>query len=275
MTHRTILITGCSSGIGLASARMLKARGWRVFATARTHADLVRLRADEGLDAIPLELRDPASIADCAATVLEQCGGRLDALFNNAAFGQVGAMEDITAAVLRDQLEVNVIGTHDLTRAIIPAMRRAGSGRIVMCSSVLGLTAGPFRGAYSASKFALEALSDSLRIELLGTGISVSLIEPGPIRTRFVPTALASFRTTVDIEGSPHRAAYISRLASMEKGGKETFKLEPDAVARKLVHAVESSRPQRRYYVTVVTYLAAAAKRFAPPFLLDRILRAM
>lgn len=275
MRQRTILITGCSSGIGLASARLMKARGWKVFATARTTADLERLQVEEAVEAVPLELRNEQSIAECAATVLERCSGRLDALFNNAAFGQVGAMEDISAALLRDQIEVNVIGTHELTRRIIPAMRRTGSGRIVMCSSVLGLTAGPYRGAYSASKFALEALSDSLRLELLGSGISVSLIEPGPIRTRFLPTALTGFKANIDIEGSPHREAYVARLASMERGGKETFKLEPEAVARKLVHAVESRRPRRRYYVTVLTYLAAAAKRFAPPPLMDRILRGM
>lgn len=275
MTQRTILITGCSSGIGLASARTLKARGWKVFATARTPTDLERLRVEEGVEAIPLELRDEASIATCATTVLESCSGRLDALFNNAAFGQIGAMEDISAAVLRDQIEVNVIGTHELTRRIIPAMRRAGSGRIVMCSSILGLTAGPHRGAYSASKFALEALSDSLRLELRGSGIFVSLIEPGPIRTQFLPTALAGFRANIDIEGSPHRDAYLARLTAMEHGGKTTFKLEPEAVVRKLIHAVESRRPRRRYYVTILTYLAAAAKRFAPPPLMDRILQSM
>lgn len=275
MTQRTILITGCSSGIGLASARTLKARGWKVFATARTPADLERLRVEEGVEAITLELRDETSIATCAATVLERCGGRLDALFNNAAFGQIGAMEDISAALLRDQIEVNVIGTHELTRRIILAMRRAGSGRIVMCSSVLGLTAGPYRGAYSASKFALEAMSDSLRLELRGSGIFVSLIEPGPIRTRFLPTALAGFKANIDIDGSPHRDAYLARLTAMESGGKATFKLEPEAVARKLIHAVESRWPRRRYYVTVLTYLAAAAKRFAPPPLMDRILQSM
>lgn len=246
-----------------------------MFATARTPADLTRLQTEEGLEAVELELRDEASIARCASLVLERCGGRLDALFNNAAYGQVGAMEDISAALLREQLEVNVIGTHELTRRIIPAMRLAGGGRIVMCSSVLGLTAGPYRGAYCASKFALEALSDSLRLELRDSGIWVSLIEPGPIRTQFLPTALAGFRANIDIEGSPHRDAYRARLASMDRGGNGTFKLEPEAVARKLLHAVENSRPRRRYYVTVLTYLAAAAKRFAPPPLLDRILRSM
>ena len=246
-----------------------------MFATARASADLERLSAEEGLEAIALELRDEASIAQCAAATLERCNGRLDALFNNAAYGQVGAIEDIPAAVLREQIEVNVIGTHELTRRIIPAMRRAGSGRIVMCSSVLGLAPAPFRGAYCASKFALEGLTDALRLELHGTGIKVSLIEPGPINTRFVPTALTHFRNRIAIETSPHRDTYRQRLQAMEAGGRSTFKLEPEAVAAKLVHALESPNPRRRYYVTTLTYITAAAKWLAPAALFDAILRRM
>jgi NAD(P)-dependent dehydrogenase (short-subunit alcohol dehydrogenase family) len=272
MTQRTILITGCSSGIGLASARMLKARDWRVLATARTAADLARLRDEHGLEALPLELRDAAGIAACADEALQRCDGRLDALFNNAAFGQIGAVEDLSADLLRDQLEVNLVGTHDLTRRIIPAMRRAGAGRIVMCSSVLGLVSGPYRGAYTASKFALEGLSDAMRLELRGTGIHVSLIEPGPIRTRFLETALANFRASIDIEGSPHADVYKQRLATMERDGKTAWKLAPEAVAKRLVHAVESKRPKRRYYVTAQTHLAAAARRLLPASLLDTLL---
>jgi len=273
MTQRTILITGCSSGIGLASARLLKARGWRVIATARSAEDLARLRTEEGLTALQLELRDEASIAECTTRALELGSGRLDAVFNNAAYGQVGAVEDLPAQVLRDQFQVNVVGTHELTRRIIPAMRRAGSGRIVMCSSVLGLVAAPYRGAYVASKFALEGLTDTLRLELGGTGIAVSLIEPGPIRTRFVETALAGFRRTIDIDASPHRDAYHRRLAAMEQGGRTTFKLEPEAVARRLIHAVEAPRPRRRYYVTLQTSLAATARRLLPGAALDAILK--
>lgn len=273
--RRSILVTGCSSGIGLASARLLKARGWRVLATARSADDLARLERDEGVEAIRLELADPASIAACADAVLARTSGRLDALFNNAAFGQVGAVEDLSADVLRRQFEVNVVGWHDLTRRLIPAMRAQGHGRIVQCSSVLGLVATPYRGAYCASKYAVEALSDALRIELVGTGIHVALIEPGPIRTRFVATALAEFKRSIDIAGSPHRATYEARLASMEKGGKETFKLEPEAVAEKLVHAVESPRPKLRYFVTTPTYLAAALRRLLPARLLDHVVARM
>jgi NAD(P)-dependent dehydrogenase (short-subunit alcohol dehydrogenase family) len=272
MSKKTILITGCSSGIGLASARMMKARGWQVFATARKAADLDRLRMVEGLEAVPLELADQASIAACAASVLRQTGGRLDALFSNAAFGQVGAVEDLSADLLRRQMEVNFIGTHELTRLVIPAMRKQKSGRIVQCSSVLGLVTGPFRGAYSASKYALEGLTDAMRMELRGTGICVSLIEPGPIRTRFLETALEMFKANIDTTASPHKESYARRIASMETGGKSTFKLEPEAVALKLVHAVESARPKIRYFVTAPTYIAAMVKRTFPDRLADAVI---
>lgn len=275
MTARTILITGCSSGIGLASAKMMKARGWRVLATARRPEDLAMLRTEVGVDAIALELADPESIAACAEAALSLTGGSLDALFNNAAYGQVGAVEDLTPETLRRQIEVNVIAQHDLTRRLVPAMRRQGHGRIVQCSSVLGLVAAPFRGAYCASKFALEGLSDAMRIELAGAGIRVSLIEPGPIRTRFVENALANFLSTIDIAGSPHRALYEIRLARMREGGNDAFKLEPDAVAARLVHAVESPRPKSRYYVTKPTYFAAAVKRIAPQGAIDWFVQRM
>lgn len=275
MTGRCILITGASSGIGLASARIMKARGWRVLATARAPDDLQRLEKDAGVEALSLELSDPASIAACASEALVRTDGKLYALFNNGAFGQVGAVEDLSADVLRRQLEVNVIGAHDLTCRILPAMRANGAGRIVQCSSVLGLVSGIYRGAYCASKFALEALTDALRLELRDTGIRVSLIEPGPIRTRFVETALANVKKTVDIDASPHRDAYLARLAAMEAGGSSTFKLEPEAVAAKLVRAVESARPKARYYVTTPTYIAAVLRRVLPTVLLDRVLLRM
>jgi NAD(P)-dependent dehydrogenase (short-subunit alcohol dehydrogenase family) len=269
---RSILITGASSGIGLAAATMLKQRGWRVLATARKPEDLARLR-DLGVDALPLELADPASIAACAIQALHLTDGKLSALYNNAAYGQVGAVEDLSADVLRHQFEVNVIGTHDLTRRIIPAMRANGSGRIIQCSSVLGLMASPYRGAYCASKFALEGLTDALRMELHGTGIHVSLIEPGPIRTNFVPTALAVLKATIDMKGSAHADTYARRLASMETGGKNAFKLEPEAVVKRLIEALDSPRPKARYFVTVPTYVAAVLKRLLPTFALDPFAR--
>lgn len=262
---RSILITGCSSGIGLDGVRTMKARGWRVIATARKPEDIARIRAEEQVDVLPLELADPASIAACADAALALTGGKLDAIFNNAAFGQPGAVEDITPAILREQFEVNVIGTHDLTRRIIPAMRRHNAGRIVQCSSILGFVAVSYRGPYCASKHALEALSTCMRLELADTGIKVSLIEPGPIRSRFVESAMERFVTHIDIEGSPHREKYLARLEAMKAGGQSVFKLEPSAVSKRLIHACESASPQRRYYVTTPTYLAAAFKRLLPP----------
>lgn len=266
---KSILITGCSSGIGLDAARTLKARGWRVFATARNPEDMDRLAKADGLEVLHLELADPSSIATCAITTLERANGKIDAIFNNAAYGQPGAVEDLTPAVLRQQVEVNLIGTHDLTRRLIPAMRRNGSGRIVQCSSVLGFVAVGYRGAYCASKFALEALSIALRQELAGTGISVSIIEPGPIRSNFVATAVRALRGNIDIETSPHREKYLVRLAAMETGGKQTFKLEPAAVTAKLIHALESPRPRRRYLVTAPTHFAAVAARLLPAAAMD------
>lgn len=269
MTRKTILITGCSSGIGLASARIMRGRGWRVLATVRTDEDYARVSSELGVEVLRLDLGDPALIARCADEALRLSDGQIDALFNNGAYGQVGAVEDLSADVLRRQMEVNLIGTHDFTRRFIPAMRARGAGRIVQCSSVLGFVSVPYRGAYCASKFALEALSDAMRHELGGTGIHISIIEPGPIRTRFVEHALENFRSTVDIETSAHRETYMARLAAMEQGGKSTFKLEPEAVAFKLVHAAESARPKRRYKVTIPTYLAAAGKRVLPASLAD------
>lgn len=270
---RSILITGCSSGIGLAAAEGMKARGWQVFATARRDEDLARLRDEVGVDAVELELRDPASVAQCAENVLAATHGRLDAVFNNAAVGQIGAIEDLTADVLREQFEVNFIATHDLTQRLIPSMRAQGSGRIVQCSSVLGFITAPYRGAYCASKFALESLSDALRHELHGTGIHVSLIEPGPIRSRFVDHAMEKLQANVDIEGSHHRDIYHARLEKMRQGGASRFKLGPEAVVKKLIHAVESRRPKTRYYVTTPTYIAAAAKWALPSVVSDWLSR--
>lgn len=273
-TTRSVLITGCSSGIGLAAARTLKSRGWRVLATARKPADLERLAREDGLETIACELSDQASIAACADEALQRTGNKLDALYNNAAYGLIGAMEDISADQLRSHFEVNVIAAHELTRRIVPAMRAQGHGRIVMCSSVLGFMSGPYRGAYSASKFALEALSDALRIELRSANIQVSLIEPGPIETEFMPSTLAMFRKTIAVEVSPHRAYYLRRMKEMEQGQGATsrFKLGPEAVVAKLIHALESPRPRARYRVGLPTHAAAILKRVFPDSVLDRII---
>lgn len=269
--EQSILITGCSTGIGLEAARTLKNRGWRVLATARRPADLERLEREHGLEALALELKDEGSIARCADEALRRTDGKLYALYNNAAYGVIGAMEDIPAAVLRDQLEVNVIAANELTRRIVPAMRREGRGRIVMCSSVLGIVSGPYRGAYAASKFALEALSDSLRVELRPAGIHVSLLEPGPIETHFLATTVSTFASQVETERSAHKEAYDRRLANMQSGKSSPFKLGPEAVVAKLVHALEAPRPRSRYRIGLMTKGAYLLKRLLPDALLDRV----
>jgi len=242
-----------------------------VFATARKPEDLARLKDEDGFESLYLDYAEPESIAAVADQVLDATGDALTALFNNGAYGQPGAVEDLRPEVLRAQLEVNVIGWLDLTRRIIPAMRARHEGRIVFCSSVLGLIAAPYRGAYCASKFAVEALGDTLRMELAGTGIHVSLIEPGPIATRFIEHALEAYRRNIDMEGSPHREIYRARLAQMEAGGQKAFKLPPEAVAAKLVHALEAKRPKARYYVTFPTYAVAILRRLLPTGALDAV----
>ena len=269
--NRTILITGCSSGIGYACAIGMKARGWRVFATARKDEDLKRLEA-EGLEALYLDYTDTGSVAACAAEVLRRSGGRLDALFNNGAYGQPGAVEDLTRAVLEEQFACNVFGWHQLTAACLPLLRANGGGRIVHCSSVLGLVALKWRGAYSASKFAVEALADTLRLELRGSGIFVSLIEPGPITSRFVETSLKNFDRNIDVTKSHYQNAYERQRARLGKGGSNRYKLGPEAVLEKLVHAVESRRPHARYHVTRPTTYMAIARRVLPQRLLDYVL---
>jgi NAD(P)-dependent dehydrogenase (short-subunit alcohol dehydrogenase family) len=270
---RTILITGCSSGIGHAAALGLKARGWRVFAAARREEDCASLRS-EGLESVRLDYRDAGSIATAFDDVLRLSGGRLDALFNNGGYAQAGALEDMPTDLVRAQFETNVFGWHDLTRRVIPVMRRQGGGRIVFCSSVLGFAGARFRGAYVASKFAIEGLADSLRLELHGTGIHVVLIEPGPINSRFRHTALAEIDRTIDIEASVHRDAYRLELARRARGESSSpFRQPPEAVVRKLVHALESRRPKLRYRVTFPTGVGWYLKRVLPSRAMDWVIR--
>jgi len=267
-----VLVTGCSSGIGRCAARVLKGRGYRVLATARKADDLAAL-AEEGLDAVALDLGDGDSVAAAAEAVLAVTEGRLYGLFNNAAYGQPGAVEDLSREALSAQLAVNVVGTVDLTARLLPAMRRAGAGRIVMNSSVLGYVALPYRGAYAASKHALEGITDALRLELTGSDIHVSLIEPGPIRSAFRDNARAAHARHVDGAASAHRAAYDRMAARLDAEGREPpFSRPPEAVARCLVHALEARRPRARYRVTVPAHLLYALKRVLPDRALDRLL---
>ena len=268
-SDRSILITGCSSGIGRTCAQGLARRGWQVIASARKAADVERLR-DDGLTAVQLDLDDPASIESALAEALEGTGGRLHALFNNGAFGQPGAVEDLPRDLLRAQLETNLLGWHDLTCRVIPVMRQQGHGRIVQNSSILGLMTLPYRGAYVASKFALEGLTDTLRLELRGSGIQVSLIEPGPILSRFRENAHRAFKAGINSETSVHREAYRRAEERLRKAGPaQPFTLPPEAVLKKLIHALESPRPKPRYYVTFPTHLFGTLRRILPTRAID------
>lgn len=270
---RTILITGCSSGIGNDAAHTLRARGWRVFASCRQQADCDRLR-DLGFDAPRIDYCDPASIDTGLAEVLEATDGRLDALFNNGAHQLNGAVEDLPIEGLRAIFEANVFGWHDLTNRVIPVMRAQGGGRIVQCSSTLGFSYLRWRGAYTATKRSIEALTDVLRIELAGTGIHPILIEPGPISTAFREKGIAYFERFIDWKASPHRAAYESGLVPRmyRPSGKDRFELPPSAVTARLIHAIEAARPRPRYFVTGATWLAAGLHRILPTRAADRLI---
>jgi len=273
ITSKTILITGCSSGIGYSTAVILKARGHQVIVTARDIVDVERLK-NEGFTALHLDLAESASIKNVVIEMVELTGGKIDALFNNGAFGQPGAVEDLTRDVLRFQFETNLFGTHELTNLIIPLMRQQGHGRIIYNSSILGLVAMRYRGAYNASKFALEGLADTLRLELHGTSIHISLIEPGPILSEFRTNSYALYQRNIDAEHSFHKSAYEAMEARLQKeGAAVAFTLPAKAVADKVVHALEAKRPKTRYYVTFPTYLFAILKRLLPVSWLDFLLR--
>ncbi|MGR8978643.1 MAG: SDR family oxidoreductase [Gammaproteobacteria bacterium] len=270
---KTILITGCSTGIGYVTAKELKKRGHTVIATARKAGDVDRL-SREGFTSFPLDLADSASIKEAVLQTIDLTGGRIDALFNNGAFGQPGAVEDLTREVLRSQFETNFFGTHELTNLILPVMRKQGHGRIIYNSSVLGLVALTYRGAYNASKFALEGLADTLRLELNGTNIHISLIEPGPIESNFRQNSFALYKTHINPERSFHKNRYKAMEERLQKQGPAVpFTLPAEAVAEKVAHALESKRPKIRYYVTFPTYLFATLKRFLPHWGLDSLLR--
>ncbi|UCE89025.1 MAG: SDR family oxidoreductase [Pseudomonadota bacterium] len=270
---RAVLISGCSSGIGLAAAHRLRALGYRVFATARKQPDVDALLA-QGFESLQLDLDDSRSIEEAVNEVLARTGGRLYGLFNNGAYGQQGAVEDLRREVLRAQFETNLFGWLELTNRIVPVMRRQGEGRIIQNSSVLGLVTLRFRGAYNASKFALEGLTDTLRQELRGSGVFVSLIEPGPIESRFRANAYAAYRRNIDREHSVHREAYLRMEKRLTKEGEAVpFTLPAEAVVKKLIHALESPRPRVRYYVTVPTYVFAFLKRLLPHGALDGVLQ--
>ena len=272
MNQKSILITGCSSGIGYNAALGLRKRGWRVFASCRQAEDCARLRG-EGFESPQLDYTATDSIGAALREVLDATGGGLDAVFNNGAHQLNGAVEDLPTDGLRAIFEANFFGWHELTRQVIPVMRAQGSGRIVQCSSALGLVTIPWRGAYAATKHALEAISDTLRIELQGTGIRVVLIEPGPITTLFREKGIPYFERYIDWQNSPKRSEYEARLLPRmyNPGGADRFELGPEAVTAKLVRALEAQNPAPRYYVTTATYIAGYLRRVLSTRATDRI----
>jgi NAD(P)-dependent dehydrogenase (short-subunit alcohol dehydrogenase family) len=270
---KTVLITGCSTGIGYTTAVELKKRGHTVIASARKQEDVFRLQ-QEGFTAIQLDLADSNSIRQAVDSAIKLADGKIDALFNNGAFGQPGAVEDLTRDVLRFQFETNLFGTHELTNLILPLMRQQGHGRIIYNSSILGLVAMRYRGAYNASKFALEGLADTLRLELYGTNIHISLIEPGPILSDFRKNSLVLFKKNIDTTHSHHKEIYQTMEARLQKEGAAVpFTLPATAVAKKVIHALEARQPKIHYYVTFPTYLFGYLKRILPMPWLDALLR--
>lgn len=270
--RKTILITGCSTGIGAHCARRLAEDGWQVVATARRDDDLERL-GDGGMNPVYLDYTDQGSIRAAFNHALSVGGGRIDALFNNGAYGQAGAVEDLSTDVLRAQFEANFFGWHELTNLVVPVMRGQGAGRIVHCSSVLGFVPFRWRGAYNASKFALEGLASTMRLELAGSGIHVCLIEPGPIVSEFTRNGLPHFLNNIDLEKSVHRKTYKRELKRLESGGGvDRFRLGPEAVYEKLDHALNAAKPRAHYRITMPTKFMGVAKRLLPQSMLDRLL---
>ncbi|ALI55449.1 SDR family NAD(P)-dependent oxidoreductase [Celeribacter marinus] len=273
---QSILITGCSTGIGYHAAHALHADGWRVFATCRKDGDCARLR-EEGLESFRIDYEDSASIKAGFDEAMSRTGGTLDALFNNGAYAIPAAVEDLPVDALRQNFEANVFGWHDLTRRVIPVMRAQGHGRIVQCSSVLGIMAMPWRGSYNATKFAIEGLTDTMRLEMRGTGIDVISIEPGPIGTAFRLNARKQFDAWIDCKASAradhYRNVLVPRLyKAAETSTPDPFELGPDAVTAKLKRALTSRRPKAHYYVTTPTYIAALARRFLPQRAIDALM---
>lgn len=269
---KSLFITGCSSGIGYVTAQEAQNAGHRVICSARKLEDVERLQ-QEGFEVLQLDLADSHSIQQGVQQLLEMTEGTLDAVFHNGAYGQPGAVEDLSRDVLRTQFETNLFGTHELNNLIIPVMRKQGHGRIIYNSSVLGFVALKYRGAYNASKYALEGLADTLRLELAGSGIYVSLVEPGPIISDFRKNAMAMYKKNIDPQTSVHKDIYLAMEARLKKEGPAVpFTLPATAVAEKVLHAMTAKRPKVRYFVTFPTYLFAYLKRLLPAAWLDALL---
>lgn len=271
---RSILITGCSTGIGYEAAYTLRKRGYRVFATARQQKDVVYLK-EEGFESFQLDHTMPETMESALAQVLESTGGSLYALFNNGAYGQPGALEDVPTDSFRLQFETNVIGWHDMVCRVLPVMRKQGYGRIIQHGSILGLVSMRFRGSYNATKYALEGYTDTLRQELGGTDIHVSMLNTGPIQSKFAENAMKMFDKYIDVENSVWKNTYLKRKQKKQDSQNSAavrFELQPDAVIQRVIHALESESPKARYYITTPTFALGTLKRLLPTTMLDRLL---
>jgi len=268
----SILITGCSSGIGYFCAKELHRMGYNVYATARSDEDIERLKK-EGLHSFKLDVTKQKDIENAVDFIANDNGGKLDILFNNAGFGQPGALEDLSKDALKEQFETNVFGNFALTKATLKLLRNSGNAKIVQNSSVLGFISMPYRGAYNASKYALEGLSDTLRLELEPFGIDVVLIEPGPIRSDFRKNAYAKFKKYITVKGSFYESNYMQSIARFQSTKDDPFTLGSDAVCRVLLKIINSKNPKARYRVTFPTTLFWFLKRVLSTKMLDRILR--
>lgn len=274
--QKYVLVTGCSSGIGYCAAVTLQKRGYSVIATVRKSEDRAALMEQGVKHILNLELNDSVSVNNAAKEALSISNNKLFAVFNNAAYGQPGAVEDLSRETLRKQFETNLFGTHELTTKLLPSMIKNGEGRIIQNSSILGFVAMPMRGAYNASKFALEGLSDTLRLELAGSGVYVSLIEPGPITSKFRMNALEALEKNVDFTKSRHQERYTAAVKRLKTvGPSSAFTLPADAVVKKVISALEATRPKPRYRVTTPTHLFAALGPFFSTRVLDKIILAI
>lgn len=268
----SVFITGCSTGIGYCVAHGLKSEGYRVIASCRKQQDVERLE-EEGFEVIQLDVSNSSSIEAAVAALERLTDKKLYGLFNNAGYGQPGAVEDLSRELLREQFETNVFGLHELTCKIIPWMREQGRGRIIQHSSVLGFIAMQYRGAYNASKYAIEGLTDTLRQELHGSGVYVSLIETGPVTSKFRENALDKFLNKIDYHNSAHSSTYQSVLARLQSEDSGTiFTRPPQAVLQRVSKILQAEKPRPRYYVTIPTYILGFLKRVLPSSWLDWVL---
>ena len=274
MNMKTVLITGCSSGIGLSTAKLLKYKGWNIFATARNEKDLFML-SELGFNTIYLDITDTNSVKNCAKEVIHRSNGTLCALVNNAGIGVPGAIEDLNRNSMITQFEVNLFGLLELTNLLIPHLIRKSHARIINVSSVVGRIAVPFMGIYSASKFALEAATDAQRIELANTPIRVSLIQPGPIYSNFSKSCLKTVESLSSNSQSRYKKQYNKYYSDRKSNNlaEDRFRLQPEAVSKKILHALESKNPKVRYKVTIPAYIIEFLVRFSPTFITDKFFK--